>query len=283
MFSLAEQTKSLPVENEINLTLPELARLRDIVRRAAREELLPRFTVCQRHEKADGSTVTEADFALQHRLQHELAQHWPGYAFLSEEMTAHQQQQLMQHAETGLWCLDPLDGTTNFAAGIPFFGVSLALLAAGAAHAAIVYDPIRDEIFSACKGQGAWLNGERLIARPEQRSLRQCVAVVDFKRLSAPLAASLARQPPYLSQRNFGSTVLEWCWLAAGRFHLYLHGGQKLWDYAAGSLILSETGGLALTLNGTPVGCADLQPSSVVAALDERLFQEWQSWLTGAT
>ncbi len=271
----------MPVKNEINLTLSELAQLRDIVRRAAREELLPRFNVCLRHEKADGSTVTEADFALQHRLQHELAQHWPGYAFLSEEMTTEQQQQLMQHAETGLWCLDPLDGTTNFAAGIPFFGVSLALLVAGEARAAIVYDPIRDEIFSACKGQGAWLNGERLSARPEQRSLRQCVAVVDFKRLSAPLATSLARQPPYLSQRNFGSVVLEWCWLAAGRFHVYLHGGQRLWDYAAGSLILSETGGFALTLNVAPVGCADLQPSSVVAALDERLFQEWKAWLAG--
>ena len=86
-------------------------------------------------------------------------------------------------------------------------------------------------------------------------------------------------QPPYLSQRNFGSVVLEWCWLAAGRFHVYLHGGQKLWDYAAGSLILSETGGFALTLNGAPVCCADLQPSSVVAALDAKLFQEWKMWL----
>ncbi|MDP1708204.1 MAG: inositol monophosphatase [Gammaproteobacteria bacterium] len=271
----------MTAKNEINFSLDELARLRDIVSRAAREELLPRFTVCLRHEKADGSTVTEADFALHHRLESELARRWPGYAFLSEEMAAEQQQQLMQHAETGLWCLDPLDGTTNFAAGIPFFAVSLALLVAGEARAAIIYDPIRDEMFSACKGQGVWLNGERLTPQPEQRSLRQCVAVVDFKRLTAPLAERLARTPPYLSQRNFGSVALEWCWLAAGRFHVYMHGGQKLWDYAAGSLILSETGGFALTLNGTPVCCADLQPSSVVAALDERLFQEWKAWLAG--
>ncbi len=272
----------MTAKNEINLTASELAQLRDIVSRAAREELLPRFAVCLRHEKADGSTGTEADFALHHRLQSELARLWPSYAFLSEEMTAEQQQQLMTHAESGLWCLDPLDGTTNFAAGIPFFGVSLALLVAGEARAGIIYDPVRDEIFSACKGGGAWLNGERLIARPEQRSLRQCVAVVDFRRLAAPLAARLARQPPYLSQRNFGSVALEWCWLAAGRFHVCLHGGQKLWDYAAGSLILNEAGGYALTLSSAPMRCAGLQPSSVMAARDERLFQEWRGWLESA-
>ena len=149
-------------KNEINFTLDELAQLRDIVSRAAREELLPRFTVCQRHEKADGSTVTEADFALQYRLESELAQQWPEFAFLSEEMTVAQKQQQMKCAEAGLWCLDPLDGTTNFAAGVPFFGVSLALLVGGEARAGVIYDPIRDEVFSASKGQGAWLNGERL-------------------------------------------------------------------------------------------------------------------------
>ena len=266
-------------KNEINFTLDELAQLRDIVSRAAREELLPRFTVCQRHEKADGSTVTEADFALQYRLESELAQQWPEFAFLSEEMTVAQQQQQMKCAEAGLWCLDPLDGTTNFAAGVPFFGVSLALLVGGEARAGVIYDPIRDEVFSASKGRGAWLNGERLTPQPELRSLRQCVAVVDFKRLTAPLAARLACNPPYLSQRNFGSVALEWCWLAAGRFHMYVHGGQKLWDYAAGYLILREAGGHALSLQGAPIDCADLHPCSVMAALDLRLFKECSEWL----
>ncbi len=273
----------MTAKNEINLTASDLARLRDIVSRAAREELLPRFAGCLRHEKADGSTVTEADFALHHRLQDELSQHWPDHAFLSEEMTTEQQQQQLTQTDGGLWCLDPLDGTTNFAAGIPFFAVSLALLVAGEARAGIIYDSVRDEIFSACKGQGAWLNGERLSASPEQRKLKQCVAVVDFKRLTAPMAERLVRQPPYLSQRNFGSVALEWCWLAAGRFHVYLHGGQKLWDYAAGSLILSEAGGHALTLSGAPMRCAGLQPSSVMAARDERLFQEWKEWLSSAS
>lgn len=269
----------MTAKNEINFSLDELARLRDIVSRAAREELLPRFTVCLRHEKADGSTVTEADFALHHRLESELAQQWPSYAFLSEEMTPAQQQQQIMRAEAGLWCLDPLDGTTNFAAGVPFFGVSLALLVAGEARAGVIYDPIRDEVFSASKGQGAWLNGERLTPQAEQRSLRQCVAVVDFKRLTAPLAERLASKPPYLSQRNFGSVALEWCWLAAGRYHIYIHGGQKLWDYAAGNLILREAGGHALNLQGAAIDCADLQPCSVMATLDQRLFQECSEWL----
>lgn len=269
----------MTAKNGKNFPLADLDRLRDIVSRAAREELLPRFTVCLRHEKADGSTVTEADLALHHRLESELAQHWPGFAFLSEEMTAARQQHQIAHTEAGLWCLDPLDGTTNFAAGVPFFGVSLALLVAGEARAGVIYDPIRDEIFSACKGQGAWLNGERLTPQPVQRTLRQCVAVVDFKRLSAPLAERLARTPPYLSQRNFGSVALEWCWLAAGRYHMYIHGGQKLWDYAAGNLILREAGGHALNLQGAPIDCTDLQPCSVMATLDPQLFQECREWL----
>ncbi len=69
------------------------------------------------------------------------------------------------------------------------------------------------------------------------------MAGVDLKRLDRKLAAELAARPPYSSQRNFGSSALDWCFVAAGRFDVYLHGGQKLWDYAAGALILEEAGG----------------------------------------
>ena len=84
---------------------------------------------------------------------------------------------------------------------------------------------------------------ERLPIKTHVPHIRNAMANVDFKRLGKRLAGELAAAPPYSSQRNYGAGTLEWCYLAAGRFDLYLHGGQKLWDYAAGSLILEEAGG----------------------------------------
>jgi len=260
--------------------LPALTDLRRLVRDAARTELLPRFSDVTRHVKTDGSLVTTADHAMQRRLQQELAEHWPAYALLGEEMGNDEQERLTRVAADGLWCLDPLDGTSNFAAGIPFFAVSLALLVEGRPALGLVYDPVRDECFSAARGQGARLNDVPLASPAAVADdLRRAIACVDFKRLDRALAARLAAGPPYGSQRNFGSSSLEWCWLADGRFHLYLHGGQKLWDYAAGNLILTEAGGTAATLAGEAVFRLGLASRSVVAARDSRLFSSWQTWL----
>ncbi len=103
--------------------------------------------------------------------------------------------------------------------------------------------------------------------------------MVDFKRLPAGLARRLISDPPYASQRNFGSSALEWAWVAAGRGHVYLHGGQKLWDFAAGSLILTEAGGFSCTLAGEPVFKSSLESRSVIAASGEALFRSWRDWL----
>ena len=258
----------------------DLKFLREQVRIAALDELLPRFADVQRHIKRDGSIVTEADHAMQARMQTMLAEHWPQYDFLGEEMPRARQEELISTPGQGLWCLDPLDGTSNFAAGLPFFCVSLALLVQGRPEVGLVYDPVRDECFMAQRGKGAWLNGISMGTMATLGlSLQRCIAVVDFKRLTPTLATTLAARPPFGSQRNFGSSALDWCWLADGRFHVYLHGGQKLWDYAAGSLILAEAGGQALTLHGEEVISPDLLPRSVVATLDPDLFRNWTAWV----
>ena len=261
--------------------LPPLETVRQIVLMAAREELLPRFADVIRHVKHDGSMVTEADVAMQQRLKSDLARHWPEYDFLGEEMAGHEHEQLTGNAGKGLWCVDPLDGTSNFATGIPYFAVSLALLVDGKQELALVYDPVRDECFMARRGKGAWLNDIVLGAHEPipPDAIRRCIACVDFKRLAPLLAARLGAQPPYGSQRNFGASSLEWCWLADGRFHLYLHGGQKLWDYAGGSLILAEAGGHACTLEDEAVFSYGLAPRSVVAAATPALFSEWKAWI----
>ena len=256
-----------------------LAALAQIVKTAAREELLPRFAECERRFKADGSIVTEADVAMQRRLTRELAAFAPQYRLLGEEMSREEQGELLQAGDGGLWCLDPLDGTSNFASGIPFFCVSLGLLVGRRPLLGLVYDPVRDECFAAQAGGGAFLNGRPLRCRPAGLVLRQAIAVVDFKRLPPALAAALVSRPPYSSQRYFGSGALEWAWLAAGRYQIYLHGRQKLWDYAAGALILAEAGGFAESLDGGPVYTEALRPRSAVAACDAGLFAEWRAWL----
>jgi len=230
-------------------------------------------------EKRDGSLVTAVDEALQTALTGALAQRWQQFPLLGEEMDVAEQRRLLDEHAGGVWCLDPLDGTTNFATGLPFYSVSLALMVNGRAVLGVVYDPQRRECFSAAAGEGAWLDGKSLSLMEDAAVLRDCVGVVDFKRLDKALAARLAQAGPYRSQRNLGSCALEWCWLAAGRAQLYLHGGMKLWDYAAGSLILAEAGGHSCTLDGEAVEVPEVIPRSVVAAADAGLFRQWREWL----
>lgn len=262
------------------ITLPDLESLAECVRRAAREELLPRFTRVTQEHKADGSILTEADLAINARLHADLQLRWPEIAFLSEEMDADEQQALLAANDRPLWILDPLDGTSNFAAGIPFFGVSLALLHAGRIEIGLIYDPIRDECFTSRRGAGAWLNGTRMGTAAIGLPLKQCIALIDLKRLKPGLRRRLIDTPPYHSQRNFGSCALEWAWLAAGRGHVYLHGGQKLWDFAAGTRLFAEAGGASFTLEGEDVFVARLEARSAVASPDPVLARSWLDWLT---
>jgi myo-inositol-1(or 4)-monophosphatase len=241
---------------------------------AAKAELLPRFARVARQHKMDGSVLTEADLAMQERLGGLLLRQFPETAFLGEEMDAVQQQQILQ-TDKPVWCLDPLDGTSNFAAGIPYFCVSLALLQQGKVVLGLVYDPLRDECFAAGPEQRATLNGEPLATVESGLSLKQATALVDFKRLQPALAVKLVSDVPYASQRSFGSVALDWCWLAAGRSHVYLHGRSNIWDYAAGNYVFLCAGGFASTLEGDPVFTQELTPRSSVAAVDQSLFAEW--------
>jgi myo-inositol-1(or 4)-monophosphatase len=260
------------------LTTSVLPDLIDIVISAARLELLPRFNHVERNEKADGSIVTEADIETQRFIQDALQQKWPDIGLLGEEMSADEQQALLS-LNKPLWCLDPLDGTRNFATGIRHFAISLALLDQGQVRLGIVYDPFHDECFSALAGEGAWLNGKLLSHQPTGLSLQQTTALIDFKRLPNELSTRLVTERPYASQRSFGSAALDWCWLACGRCHVYVHGRSNIWDYAAGHLVFQQAGGYSTTLAGGEMFVNALTPRAAVGALDEDLFKEWTSWL----
>ncbi|THF62366.1 inositol monophosphatase [Pseudothauera nasutitermitis] len=252
--------------------------LESLVRDIAREEILPRYLKSARNRKADGSLFTEADLESQRRFTEALPQLLSG-PVLGEEMTPEEQARLWSQGRRGLWCIDPIDGTTNFASGIPFFAVSIAYLVDHEPRFGVVYNPVTDESFYAAQGAGAFLNGTELPLRPAAASLRDAVAGVDFKRISHHLGDELAVRPPYYSQRNFGSSALEWCFVAAGRLDVYLHGGQMLWDYAAGRLILAEAGGEAAALDGGSLMAGPAVKRGVVAASSPALFAEWRAWL----
>jgi len=250
----------------------------EAIKAIAKQELKPRFAKVIRSHKQDGSFLTEADLAVQTKIEKLLHEKYPEISFLGEEMTREQQQQAMNDSN-GVWILDPLDGTSNFAAGIPYYAVSLAYIKSGKVVWGMVYDPERDECFSATQGQGATLNNKPLEKLVANISIDKSTAVIDFKRLSPELASRIVARPPYSSQRSFGGVALDWCWLAAGRFHLYLHGKQNIWDYAAGHLVFNELGSYSCTLQGDAVFDFSLNPRSAVAAADEVLFNQWCDFL----
>ncbi len=262
----------------MNLDLIEIQR---IIVTASREELLPRFNMVQRHYKVDGSVVTEADFAMQQRLKNELNVVCQDVELLGEEMSKTEQQNLLSSGKA-IWCVDPLDGTNNFSAGLPYFCVSIALIIDGKVELGIVYDPIRNDYFSALPGQGAYLNGERLTSNITGLTLNRTIGFVDYKRLPKKLALKFMDDLPYGSLRSLGSIALELSWIAAGRGHIYFHSQQQLWDYAAAQLILTEAGGQSCRLDGTPAFNNDLTPCSTLAALDPTLFTFWRNYLLSA-
>jgi myo-inositol-1(or 4)-monophosphatase len=262
-------------------TAADLDTLAALLREAARVEIMPRFRTSTSTAKADGSLVTDADLGVQRRLTTALAERWPAVALLGEEMDAAEQQRLLD-AGGPLWCLDPLDGTSNFASGFPGFCISLALIRDGRTDLAVVLDPLRDECFTAARGRGAHLDGAPLVPFAPCASLGDCIAVVDFKRIPPARVPGLFNKGGFRSQRNLGAVALEWCWLAAGRFQLYLHGGQKLWDYAAGRLVAQEAGCASALFHqdsATPVEGLSLGKRLALAAANEALFAEWREFV----
>ena len=257
-----------------NYDYDDLVAIQEIIRSASASSLSIYYARSTADYKSDGSIVTEADLAMQQVLTTALAERYPTVAMLGEEVSEAQQLEVINSSDD-YWCLDPVDGTTNFHATVPLFSVSLGLISEGEVILGIVYDPNRDEFFGAIKGQGFWINGTR-VTRPDQpRKLSSCIAFIDFKRLSDAIGTSLVLDTPYKSQRNIGTCALEWAWLAAGRVNLLLHGRERIWDYSAGVLLAQEAGGRCETFDAEPVFKQTLEPRSVIAASTPELFELW--------
>jgi len=206
--------------------------------------------------------VTEADHRSEAYLLGEIQQHFPGHKIVAEESGE------TAGADGQVWYIDPLDGTINYAHGVPIFSVSIAFAEAGRMRLGVVYDPLRDECFSAHEGQGAWLNGQRLHVS-ETPEMDQGLLVTGFPydiRTNPANNLENYRRFALHSQgvRRLGSAALDLCYVAAGRFDGFWEIRLNAWDVAAGGLIAEQAGARVTNLAGetdyiTP-------PQSVLAA-----------------
>ena len=207
-------------------------------------------------KKGPADLVTQADLASQKAISRTIWEAFPDHRIIGEE-----DQGLPIDEDAALrtseyrWIVDPLDGTTNFVHGVPHYAVSLALERGGKLLVGAVLDPVHNECFTAAAGHGAKLNG-RLIHASDVTALSESLGVVGFppdvRRNSPDLMLFLRAIFHCQAIRRSGSTALNLAYLAAGRYDVFWNFSAKIWDVAAGILLLTEAGGSLSTPDGRP-------------------------------
>jgi myo-inositol-1(or 4)-monophosphatase len=211
-------------------------------------------------EKSRNEFVSQVDHAAEAAIIEVIRDHYPEHAILAEESGAAGEHEYQ-------WIIDPLDGTTNYLHGFPQFSVSIGVTRNGELEHGVVYDPLRQEIFTASRGQGAQLDGRR-IRVSKRTSLQQSLVATGF-----PYRANLVHIDRYMSMlravmleatgvRRPGSAALDLCYVAAGRVDAFFELGLAKWDIAAGALIIREAGGRISDFRG---GDGYLDSGNVVA------------------
>jgi len=215
--------------------------------------------------KAGNDFVSEVDRQAEQEIIHVLRKAYPGHGIIAEESGA-------RPGGDYEWAIDPLDGTTNYLHGFPQFAVSIALRHKGRLEQAVVYDPLKQELFTASRGEGAHLN-ERRIRVSGRRTLDGALLGTGFpirqqQHLDAYLGMFRALFPQTAGIRRAGSAALDLAYVACGRLDGFWEIGLSLWDMAAGVLLIQEAGGLSGDLAG---GHDHLDRGHIVAA-NPKLF-----------
>jgi myo-inositol-1(or 4)-monophosphatase len=227
--------------------------------------------------KGPGNFVTAADRRAEKILHEQLTKARPGYGFLGEEGGRREGTD-----KTHTWIVDPLDGTSNFLHSIPQFAISIALERDDTIVAGLVYNPANDELFTAERGKGAFLNDQRLRVAARRRLVDAVIScglphhgmgdLALFRREFAAIQDKVA------GLRRFGAAALDLAWVAAGRFDAYWERNLSPWDIAAGVLLVREAGGYVTDIDG---GDEMLAKGHVVAG-NETMHQELQRLLRAA-
>ena len=199
--------------------------------------------------KGEFDLVTEADRASEKLVVERLRSHFPSHAIVAEEGGGH------ESSSEYRWFVDPLDGTTNFAHSFPMFNVTLGLERAGELVAGVIYDPIRQELFTAERGAGAYLNNRR-IRVSAAKQLGDSLASTGFpsRKRHHNVNIHFYYQLAMASHgvRRTGSAAIDLAYVACGRLDFFWEFGLKPWDMAAGNLIVQEAGGRVSDMKGAP-------------------------------
>lgn len=225
-------------------------------------------------EKRKSDLVTEADTEAQEVIRRILLGKYPNFAFLGEESSPEEKKMASEAGEGPKWIVDPLDGTTNFVHGVPFFCVSVALAEGDDILCGVLYNPILEELFTAAKGEGAFLNGERLKTSPVEDISGSLVSVgfpTDTNAKTPDLLAFLNVISVTQAIRRTGSAALNLGYVAVGRFDASWSFSTNPWDIAAGAILVTESGGTVTTPDGSPFTFAN---SKILASSNERLHKQ---------
>jgi myo-inositol-1(or 4)-monophosphatase len=215
--------------------------------------------------KGELDLVTESDLASERLIIDRIKSHYPRHAILAEESGASEPNDRERDSDWR-WIIDPLDGTTNYAHGYPCFCVSIGLEHQGRMELGVVYDPMRDEMFTAERGQGAALNERRILVStaPNLATALLCTGFPYDVRERSEFARHFTNFiMAARGVRRDGAAALDLAYVAAGRFDGFWEEGLKPWDVAAGALLVEEAGGRMSKYSGAP---ADIYSPPILAS-----------------
>jgi myo-inositol-1(or 4)-monophosphatase len=231
--------------------------------RAAGKHVLQHFRLpLDVRAKGAHDYVTDVDLEAEALIVRMIHEQCPADGFLGEEGHS------PDPTDHRVWVIDPLDGTRNYTVGIPFFCVSIALCIGGQTELGVIYDPVRDEVFSALTGGGSYLNGQPIQNEPKT-DYDGAIAYVGWKPdlpshskgFSLPLFECLRRS--VAAMRNIGSAALSLAYVSCGRIDIAFHDRLSAWDMLAGALLIEEAGGTVTDTDGRPI---TLRSQDIVAA-----------------
>ena len=224
-------------------------------------------------KKGRADFVSQVDRGAEEIIIDTIRGAYPDHAILAEESGIHGDQEQSEYE----WIIDPLDGTTNYLHGLPVYAISIALRVKGTLQAAVVYDPSRDELFTASRGKGAHLNNRRIRVSATSRLSDALLATGfpynDMQYLDPWIGSFRALVPHVAGIRRPGSAALDLAQVACGRFDGFWEFGLNAWDIAAGLLLIQEAGGLSSDMKGQQ---RMLETGHVIAG-NPRLFNKVQT------